>query len=290
MIRYKTQRRIMITGFLFVPLVLLLLFTYLPSLFVFYFSFQQWNGISDMEFVKFQNYVAIFTDPEIFKPLLNSFYYMVGAVVQMALGLFLATLLSFKVVLKNVFKGTFFFPYLINSVAVGLMFSFFFRSDGVLNSILHIFAIRNTPDWLRLNFWNNVLLAGVSIWKYMGFNLVMFIGAIQSISKEIYEAAEIDGANKFQIFFKIIYPAIRNIILLNLILAIKGAVSVYEIPYTMTGGTFGTSTFVIKTLQIGISTRYRQVGLASAMSFVLLGIVLVVTVIQRLMFKEKNDF
>lgn len=289
MIRYKTQRRIMITGFLFVPLVLLLLFTYLPTAFVFYFSFQEWNGISDMEFVKFQNYTAIFTDPEIFKPLLNSLYYMVGAIFQMALGLFLATLLSFKVVLKNTFKGIFFFPYLINSVAVGLMFSFFFRSDGVFNAILSVFSINNTPDWLRLNFWNNVLLAGVSVWKYLGFNLVMFIGAVQSIPKEIYEAAEIDGANKFHIFFKIIYPAIRNIILLNLILAIRGAVSVYEIPYTMTDGTFGTSTFVIKTLQIGISTRYRQVGLASAMSFVLLGIVLVVTVIQRLIFKEKND-
>src|SRR5690606_24672887 len=141
-------------------------------------------------------------------------------------------------------KGVLFFPYLINGIAVGLIFTFFFKDNGVLNEMLNWFGQNQATDWLRIYVLNNVLLAGVSVWKYMGFNLVMFIGAIQSISSEIYEAARMDGANKLEIFRFIIFPSIKNIILLNLILSIKGAISVYELPFIMTGGEWDTSTFV----------------------------------------------
>jgi len=286
---YKKQKNIIIILFLSIPILLLLMFTYLPTVLVAYFSTLNWSGTDDATFVGFQNYIAIVRSADIFMPLLNSVYYFIGALIQMAIALFLATVLSFKVKFKNFFKGMLFFPYLINGIAVGLIFTFFFRENGVLNEILSWFGMHSTTDWLRINILNNTLLAGVSIWKYMGFNLVMFIGAIQSISSDIYEAAEIDGANKFQIFKHIIFPSIKNIILLNLILAIKGAVSVYELPYIMTGGQWNTSTFVIKTIQLGISGRFLQIGLASAMSFVLFAIIMLVTRLQQVLFKEKEQ-
>ena len=112
----------------------------------------------------------------------------------------------------------------------------------------------------------------------------MFIGAIQSVSPDIYEAAELDGANRFQVFRYIIAPGIRPIILLQMILAVKGAISVYEIPFIITGGRFGSSTFVIQTTETAF--KFQKVGLASAMAVVLFLIIVVVTIIQKLVFKE----
>lgn len=114
----------------------------------------------------------------------------------------------------------------------------------------------------------------------------MYIGAIQSISPDIYEAASLDGANAWQRFRYIVFPSIRPIISLQLILAVKGAISVFEIPYIITGGRSGTSTFVIKTIETAF--QYQKIGLASAMAIVLLAIILVVTGIQKVAFKERR--
>ena len=133
---YKKQKIILVAAFLFVPLLLLVVFTYLPVVNIIWYSLNDWNGLSPMEFCWFDNYIEIFSDPEYFLVLFNSIYYLAGSVVQMALGLFFAVLLSFRVRFKGFFKGTMFFPYLINGVAVGLIFVFFFRTDGTLNLIL----------------------------------------------------------------------------------------------------------------------------------------------------------
>ena len=287
---YKKQKIFLVAAFLFVPLLLLVVFTYLPVVNIIWYSLNDWNGLSPMEFCWFDNYIEIFSDPEYFLVLFNSIYYLAGSVVQMALGLFFAVLLSFRVRFKGFFKGTMFFPYLINGVAVGLIFVFFFRTDGTLNLILqNLFGVEKAQNFLENAPMNNVLLAGVSVWRYMGFNLVMFIGAIQSVSPELYEAAEMDGAGKLRIFFSIIFPMIKSIIALNLILAVKGAVSVFEVPYIMTKGSFETSTFVIRTIELGIKNPRRQIGLASALSMVLFLIIMAVTAIQKLLFKEKSE-
>ena len=287
---YKKQKIILVAAFLFVPLLLLVVFTYLPVINIIWYSLNDWNGLSPMEFCWFDNYIEIFSDPEYFLVLFNSIYYLAGSVVQMALGLVFAVLLSFRVRFKGFFKGTMFFPYLINGVAVGLIFVFFFRTDGTLNLILqNLFGVTEAQNFLENAPMNNVLLAGVSVWRYMGFNLVMFIGAIQSVSPELYEAAEMDGAGKLRIFFSIIFPMIKSIIALNLILAVKGAVSVFEVPYIMTKGSFETSTFVIRTIELGIKNPRRQIGLASALSMVLFLIIMAVTAIQKLLFKEKSE-
>ena len=115
-------------------------------------------------------------------------------------------------------------------------------------------------------------------------DLVMFIGAIQSVSPDLYEAASLDGANGFQNFRYIICPEMKPIILLQMILAVKGAISVYDIPYIVTGGRFGSSTFVIETTETAF--KFHKVGLACAMSVVLFLIIVVVTVIQKVAFKE----
>ena len=119
----------------------------------------------------------------------------------------------------------------------------------------------------------------------MGLNFVLFLGAIQSIPGEIYEAAELDGANRWHQFRYIILPGIRRIISLSFILAISGSLAVFEIPFIMTGGANGTETFVIQTSDW---LPVQQVGLASAMAVVLLLIVLLVTWIQRRLIPDEE--
>jgi multiple sugar transport system permease protein len=252
---------------------------------MFYYSFTDWNGFSDKEFVGFENYLTIFTDPEYFVVFKVSLYYFFATFVQMGLALYFATILSFNVRFKNFFKGVLFFPYLLNGVAIGFMFLFFFRPEGTLDTVLNALGLGEFIQlWLGNPDIINISLAGTSIWRYMGFNFIIFLGAISSIPKDVYEAAEIDGANKWHQFRYIILPSIRRIIQLNLILAISGALSAFEIPYIMTAGANGSKTFVIQTVDIAF--KYGKVGLGSAMAVVLMIIVIVVTLIQKKFFKE----
>ncbi|MDQ0229614.1 carbohydrate ABC transporter permease [Metabacillus malikii] len=284
---YDAQRRVIIILFSIVPVALLLTFAYLPVMNMFYYSFTEWNGFSDKEFIGFQNYIDIFTDPEYFVVFKVSLYYFAATFVQMGLALYFATILTFNVRMKNFFKGVIFFPYLLNGVAIGFMFLFFFRPDGTLDTVLNAIGLSGIiTHWLGNPDVINISLAGTSVWRYMGFNFIIFLGAISSIPKEVYEAAEIDGANKWHQFRYIIMPSIRRIIELNLILAISGALSAFEIPYIMTGGSNGSKTFVIQTVDIAF--KYGKIGLGSAMAVVLLIIVLIVTGIQRKFSKESD--
>ncbi|GAF64597.1 ABC transporter permease protein [Bacillus sp. TS-2] len=285
---YKQQKIVIIIAFSIIPVGLLVTFSYLPLFNMLMYSFTSWNGTSPIkEFIGLSNYFEIFTRPEYFSVFTVSLYYFFATFIQMALALYFATILSFKVRFKNLFKGAIFFPYLLNGVAIGFIFLFFFRPDGTLDSLLGILGLGEwTQYWLRDPNMINVSLAGTSIWRYMGLNFLIFLGAIQSISAEIYEAADIDGANSWHKFRYIILPSIRRIVELNVILAISGAISVFEIPFIMTGGANGSSTFVIQTIDTAF--KFSKVGLASAMGIVLLIIVIFVTVLQRLLFKERR--
>ncbi|PUB20815.1 carbohydrate ABC transporter membrane protein 1 (CUT1 family) [Promicromonospora sp. AC04] len=266
--------------FLLAPVGLLALFTYVPMANMVWYSFTSWDGLDPVkEPVGWQNYVEIFTRPEIFRVFLVSLYYLGGAFIQLVLALYFATVLSFNTRFRTWFKGIIFFPYLINGVAIGLVFLYFFRPGGTLDAVLATFGLADPPLWLGDPSLVNVSLAATSVWRYMGLNFVLFLGAIQSIPNEQYEAADLDGANSWQKFRYIIAPGIQRIIGLSTVLAVSGALSVFEMPFIMTGGSNGSSTFVIQTINTAFT--FSQVGLASAMAVVLLIIVLVIAWLQR---------
>ncbi|MFX3633776.1 MAG: carbohydrate ABC transporter permease [Candidatus Pristimantibacillus sp.] len=285
---YDTQRKIIIISFSMVPVILLVTFSFLPVFDMIRYSFTDWNGISkDYDYVGFDNYMAIFTEQRYFTVFKVSLYYFLATFVQFGLALYFATILSFRVRGKNFFKGVLFFPYLLNGVAIGFIFLYFFRPDGTLDTVLQFIGLGDyVQKWLGNPDIINLSLAGTSVWRYMGFNFVIFLGAIMSISGDIYEASEIDGANRWHQFKHIIIPSIKKIILLNLILAVSGAISVFEIPYIMTGGSNGSGTFVIQTVDVAF--KFNKVGLGSAMAVVLMLIVVVITLIQKRAFKEED--
>lgn len=261
-------------------LILLITFTYLPAVNMIGYSFTDWDGISrNREFLWFDNYVRIFTDPRYWQVFAVSLFYFVGSFVQIAVALYFATILSFSTRFRNFFKGVLFFPYLLNGVAVSFVFLYLFQPGGTLDTVLALVGVQDSPQWLGDPNLANFSLAGTSVWRFTGLSFVLFLGAIQSIPGELYEAAGIDGASRFQQFRYIIAPGIKRIISLSFILSIAGSLSVFEIPFIMTGGANGTSTFVIQTLQTAFN--FQRVGLASAMAVILLIIVLIVTWVQR---------
>lgn len=285
---YKKQQLVIIAAFSLIPVALLITFAYVPVMNMIQYSFTNWNGFSkNKEYVGLENYKMIFTRPEYFKVFTVSLYYFAATFFQMGIALYFATILSFNVKFKNLFKGILFFPYLLNGVAIGFMFLIFFRPEGTLDMVMQAIGLGNIIQlWLGNPDIINISLAGTSVWRYMGFNFIIFLGAISSISGEVFEASEIDGANRWHQFIYIILPSIKRIIQLNLILAISGAISAFEIPYIMTGGSNGSETFVIQT--VSIAFKYGKVGLGSAMAVVLLLIVIIVTLIQKSTFKEEE--
>ncbi|GKX65030.1 carbohydrate ABC transporter permease [Inconstantimicrobium mannanitabidum] len=278
---YKKQKTLIICLFLLIPLVLLLTFTYYPALTMFGYSFEKWNGFSpNKEFVGLANYKELFSNPSHFAVLKNSLYYFVGGLIQLGIAFYFAIVLNSKIRGKSIFKALFFFPYLINSVAISLIFVFFFQPGGTLDSVLNALGLGHLVQlWLGNEHIVNYSLAFTSMWRYLGYNFVILLGAIQSVPSDVLEAADIDGAGEWDKAKYIILPTIKRIVQLSLILNISGAISVFEIPYIMTGGANGSSTFVIDT--INTAFKYMDMGLSSAMAIIVLIIVAVVTIISQ---------
>jgi ABC-type sugar transport system permease subunit len=265
--------------FLLVPLAFLALFTYVPVFNMVGYSATEWDGLSPHKtFVGLDNYVEIFTRPALFKVFFVSLYYFGASFAQLALALYFATILSFRIKLAKVWKGILFFPYMINGVAVGFVFLYFFRPNGTLDTVLSLMGVP-AHQWLGDPDTINYSLAGVSVWRYLGLNFVLFLGAIQSISPDLFESSEMDGATRWQQFRYIILPGIKNVVGLMSILSIAGSLAVFEVPFIMTGGANGSKTFVIQTIDMAF--KFNKFGLASAMAVVLLLIVLLMTWIQR---------
>lgn len=279
------QKIFVMAAFMIIPLLLLFTFTYLPFAEMFGFSFYKMKYIGARKFIGLDNYVKVFERKDCFGALKLSLYYMGGSIVQLALSLYLATVLSFKVKGGSIFKGFMFFPYLINGIAIGFIFKFFYTRGFVFDTVLQWcgFELENLPYWLKDQSINNISLVGTSVWRYFGQNMVLFIGAIMSVDSELYEAAMLDGANRFQQFKYIIMPSIKTIITLNVILSITGSLSAFEPPYVITSGANGTGTYFV--VMHEIAHTQQKVGLASAMAIVLLLIIMTVTVLQKLFFK-----
>ena len=183
-------------------------------------------------------------------------------------------------------KAVCFFPYLINGIAIGFIFKFFYTRGFVLDTVLQWigFDLENLPYWLKDTSINNFSLVATSVWKYFGQNMVLFVGAMMSVDASLYEAAELDGANKWQQFKYIMLPSIKTIVMLNLIMSITGSLSAFEPPFViMSGGGNGTATYFIKMHEIAHTSQ--KVGLASAMAIVLLMIIFAATILQKLFFK-----
>jgi raffinose/stachyose/melibiose transport system permease protein len=287
-ISYKAQKYIILFGFLTIPLALLFAFSLYPAASMFYFSLTDWDGLGfDQKFIGLANYKEIFTRPEIFGAFENNAYYFVGGLLQTAIALYFAVILNGRLRGKYIFRVLLFLPYVLHSVATVIMFRNVYHAEyGSLNVLLGVIGLESMQQlWLGNPHLVNFSLAFISMWKYFGLSMVIFIGALQSIPKDLYEASTIDGASSWQNFRFITVPSLRRVIELMLILTLTGALEAFDIPYIMMLGANGSSTFVIRTIDMAFS--FNKSGLASAMAIILLMIVLFFIFIQRkVLFRE----
>ena len=290
------QKVLIVLAFSIIPLLLLFVFTYLPFGEMVKFSFYKMKyttPVDKRQFVGWKNYLDVFRRKDCFSALKLSLYYIAGALIQLVIALYLATILSFKTRCGGLFKGLMFFPFLISGIAIGFIFKFFYTRGFVFDTVLQWcgFQLDNLPYWLKDQRVNNWSLVATTVWRYFGQNMVLFIGAIRSVDKEMYEAAELDGANQFQQFLHIILPSIRTIVTLNIILSISGSLSAFEPPYVITSGANGTGTYFV--IMNEIAHVSQKVGLASAMAVVLLILIFIATILQKVimnvLFRNANE-
>ncbi len=278
---YKAQKAVLIAAFLILPIVLLATLSLYPALKLIFYSFTSWNGLSPRyPWVGLANYKAIFSNPLLFSSFGHNFAYLVGGLIQNVVALYFALILNSKIRGRNLFRAVLFMPFVMNAVAVVFIFRFLYGYQGALDALLQGLGLKALEhDWLGNLSLVNWSLAFVSLWEYFGFNMVIYLAALQSVPHELFEAAELDGAGRLQTLWHITLPNIRSIVQINLLLTISGAIEAFNIPFIMTNGSPPTATFLTNT--VNVAFVFNNFGLASAMAIVLLIIVFVVLILQR---------
>lgn len=284
--RQDKNSRIIIFTFLIIPVIHLLIFSYIPIFTNFYWSLTNYKGVGSPKFIGLKNYQRIFTDPQYLKVFKNCLWYMVVAIPQLIFAFGLAIVVNGKFRGLNVFKSILIIPYLLNGVIVSTIFIIFFNNSGTLNTLLGYLGI-DGPQWLQNLKLVNPSIASISIWRYYGMNFIMFFGALQTIPSELYEAAAVDGCTKWQEIKYISIPFIKNVLFINILLSISGSIQVFEIPYIMMNGSNGTVTPVIQIQQSAFSDS--RLGFAAALSVVVFFVVVLAVLLQNIVTKRGEE-
>ena len=281
----KRESREARAGWLFIRpwLIGFLCLTGGPLLFSLYASFTNYNMTSRMDFIGLSNYIRMFTkDPVFWKSLGNTLYYVALAVPSSCIcAIFLATLLNQKVKGTPLFRMLFYLPTVLSGVAVyQLWMQLLAPQSGLINSVLRLVGIEG-PSWLSDPAWTKPSLVMMRVWA-LGTSMLLYLSSMNSVSKDLYEAADIDGASFLQKFRKITLPQISPIIFFDIITNMTGAFQVFQEALVMSkngkGDPAGSLLFYNLHIYQEAFTHY-DMGYASAMAWFLLLIVMTITVI-----------
>lgn len=263
-----------------------------PLIYAFIISFKDFSFLNPAasRWVGFDNYIRLFSDATFKRALLNTSIYSLFVVpIQLFIALMLALVVDTDIKGKTFFRVAYYIPTVTSTVAVSVIFLYLFKADGLVNIILSKFGIQG-PAWFNnVNFALPSIMM-MAIWSSVGNYMIIFLAGLQDIPVELYEAAEVDGANKFQRFFKITLPMLRHVAFFNLVMSLIGTFQIFDQAYVVSGGSGGpldaTMTVVLDIYKTGF--KDFNMGYASAMAFVLFFIILLLTLIQRLLFKEET--
>ena len=271
--------------------ILIACFSVLPIFMSGYFSFTNYNVMNDPTFAGLENYAKIFQDAYVADAIKNTLVYVVVTVpIQTILSLVFAAFLAYKMQNKmgGFLRSIMFIPVIASAVTAGTIWRIILNADGgLLNNLLGVFHI-SPVNWLGSTKTALISICIVAIWKNVGYFLVIYYAGIMGISKDLYEAACVDGATNIQQFFKITMPMLKPITYLVVTLGIIWSFQVFDLSYQMTGGGPGRSTVTIVMAIYNAAFKQYKMGYACAMAMVLLVIVLVINALENLLFKEKE--
>lgn len=279
--------------------LLFAVFGLFPIISGFFISFFDWNGLSAMEFVGLSNYQNLLSDPIFWKAMSNTLQIGVVAHIFILLGgLAMAYILNSKLVkFPNVFKTIYFLPMVTSAVAVTIVFqSMYGLRSGLLNALLIMLGF-DRIDWLGgSGAYIKTAIIIMFAWKWMGFNMVIYLAGMQGISNDIYEAATIDGASHTNLFFRIMLPLLKPIILFTLIQSTIGTMNLFTEPFVLTGTSYNSFSGGINnqgmTAMMYLLSKAPQgnnlYGYASAVAYVICFIVIVFSILNMRFFSEKD--
>lgn len=270
-------------------------FTLIPIIFAFALGFLKWDGNNPIEFVGLDNFIRLGSDTMFKRSFINTIIYCIGTVpLTMICSMGLAIILNQKIKARGVFRTIAFFPYVASLVAITAVWSMIFHpSKGPVNAFLYyVCHVENLPNW----FGGNLILLTLilfSVWKYMGYYMVIYLAGLQGISAELYEAASLDGATGWQKFRYVTWPQLRPTTFFVTVMLTINCFKVYDIAVMLAGGgdgKLGTSSTVLVYYIYQKAFQEWDLGYSSAVAMVLFVLVLAVTLVQfRGQKKYEND-
>jgi multiple sugar transport system permease protein len=271
------------------------IFFFLPVLTALMISFTDFDiytlgGWGTLRFVGLNNYIKLIDDPLFWQALQNTFYYVVAAApLSIAISLGAALLLNSKLIkYKGIFRLSYFMPVVTTLVAVAIVWRFIYHPKfGILNYILSFVGI-NPIDWLGDPVWAMPSIILMSVWKNFGYNMIIFIAGLQNIPEELYEAADIEGANGWQKFKSITLPMLAPTTLFVTLITMIGFFQIFAEPYVMTQGGPLNKTLTIVQYMYQEGFRWWNMGYSSSIAFVLFFIIFIGTMIQLKIQKSKG--
>jgi multiple sugar transport system permease protein len=259
-----------------------MIFTMVPVVVSIALSFMEWDSVSPAKFVGLKNFTNLLTD-ETFKISLGNtvFYTLLTVPLTMICSLGLALLLNKGLRGLKVFRAAYFLPYITSVVAIAVVWNMLLNPTmGPVNDFLKFIGISNPPGWTASTEWALPAVIIVSVWRYMGYYMVLFLAGLQGIPKELYEAAIVDGANKWQSFKSITMPMLTPTTFFVSIMLVINSFKVFDLIQVMTEGGPGRATNVLVYDIYNEAFLNFKFGYSSAIAMVLFAIVLVITLVQ----------
>ena len=276
---FQIKNNNILTALLFISpaLIGIFIFIIIPVIFSFSLSFADWDLLNDIHFVGLSNYKAILSEKYFLQVLSNTFIYTVAvSVLAVIIPLILACILNSKIKGSEFFKATLFIPYITPMIVVALVWQWIFDPNiGLANQILS-----TNLNWLYDKHLALPVLIIVSVWKLIGYNVIIFLSGLATINQELLESSKIDGANFFQTFKNITIPLLSSTIFFVIVITSISSFQAFDLIYIMTQGGPENSTTVMVYSIYKYAFQYFEVGKASAVAYILFTIIFFLVLVQ----------
>lgn len=278
-------------GWLFVTpqIIGLLAFMVIPILCSFYLCMVDWDFISPAKYVGLDNFRAVFTDPVFSQSMYNTFYLVIGIVpLNVILALLLAACANRPLRGLGVIKAALFLPMVTSTVAISMVWYWLYAPDyGAINLALWELLGIEGPGWLTTVEWSKPAIILMSVWRGVGYNFIIFLAGLKGISRDYYEAAELDGAGEIRKFFSITFPLLSPVVFFVIVTCTINTFGIFNEPYMLTSGGPVNSSYTAMMYLYNYAFRFNKMGQAAVMSAVMAFVQIFVAIVQ---FKFSNKW
>ena len=254
------------------------LFIIIPIFCSFGLSFSEWDPLNEIPYVGFSNYKSVFTEPEFLQILINTIVYAVSTTIfAVIIPLLIASIINNRIKGSELFKTIYFLPFITPAVVIAIVWAWIFDPNiGLVNTLFHTHY-----TWLFSTKLAMPVLIFVSVWKLIGYNVVLFLTGFSTIDKSVYEASKIDGATAHQTFFDITVPLLKPTIYFVTTVTAISSFQIFDLIYVMTQGGPNDSTNVIVYSIYKYAFEYFDIGKSCALAYILFAIILVLALVQK---------